>query len=166
MQAELPPIRKATAFLASTPHGLPHVPPPLPALTPAGPHPQLALCDCHVATGEPHGLGCAKEGYMITGFENQGTWLSGGGLVPLSRAICCRPCLPQEAPPPAGGAPAPGGGASADDGDGDDAPVSVVSLGCHPSSNRGAQAHSCEASSHSFVTGFSQAERVSSVYLE
>ena len=45
--------------------------------------------------------------------------LQGGGLVPLSHAICCRPCLPEELPD-SGGRISP-----------DDKGVAIVSIGCH-----------------------------------
>ncbi|KAG2436269.1 hypothetical protein HXX76_006580 [Chlamydomonas incerta] len=47
-------------------------------------------------------------------------------------------------------------------GNGTAKPVAVVSIGCHPSSGRQYRALSCEPSGGSFVTGFSQAERVNS----
>ncbi|KXZ49419.1 hypothetical protein GPECTOR_21g645 [Gonium pectorale] len=76
--------------------------------------------------------------------------MGGGGLVPLSRAICCRPCLPGELPKPYHG-------------NSTARPVAVVSLGCHASTGKQFRALSCEQSGSSFVTGFSQAERVASV---
>lgn len=36
----------------------------------------LALCECEVASGYPNGLGCDKEGWFISDFEYQGTWVS------------------------------------------------------------------------------------------
>lgn len=36
---------------------------------------QLDLCDCERADGYPNGLGCTKEGFFISSFENQGTWV-------------------------------------------------------------------------------------------
>ncbi|GIL81288.1 hypothetical protein Vretimale_1161 [Volvox reticuliferus] len=73
------------------------------------------------------------------------------GLVPLSRAICCRPCLPGELP-----RPARFGNTTAA------RPVAVVAIGCHPSSGKQFRALACETAGSSFVTGFSQAERVGS----
>ncbi len=53
--------------------------------------------------------------------------LAGGGLVPLSHAVCCRPCLPQSLPEdPTGVIPA------------NDSAVAVVSIGCHASTAVGA----------------------------
>ncbi len=97
---------------------------------------QVLLCECEKAVGEPGGLTCTKEGFFISNFELQGTWvraahesqrvhesplplspardifahsavlhpllprvqMGGGGLVPLSHAVCCRPCLPDALP--------------------------------------------------------------------
>ncbi|KAG2449218.1 hypothetical protein HYH02_005965 [Chlamydomonas schloesseri] len=114
----------------------------------------IDLCECEPASGFPHGLGCEKEGWFVSNFEYQGTWMGGGGLVPLSRAICCRPCLPGELPRPPSDMHSLGNGTAK--------PVAVVSIGCHPSSGRQYRALSCEPSGGSFVTGFSQAERVNS----
>ena len=104
---------------------------------------KLQLCDCQPATGEPGGLSCDKEGFFVTSFERQGQWVAGGGSVPLSRAVCCRPCLPTDLP------------------DGmavDDAPLAVVSMGCHTSTDPlGVR---CEAEGRSFVSGFTDAVRV------
>ena len=53
--------------------------------------------------------------------------LAGGGLVPLSHAVCCRPCLPEALPEdPTGVIPA------------NDSAVAVVSIGCHASTSVGA----------------------------
>lgn len=143
---------------------------------------ELALCDCEFATGSPNGLSCEKEGWFVSSFEREGSWvgrvpllvtymclgctpviraawqwliaacmlqLTGGGLVPLSRARCCRPCLPSELP----------------DSDGqispDSKPVAVVSIGCHKASGQGSEALKCEPQGSSFVTGFTEAVRVS-----
>ncbi|PNW87122.1 hypothetical protein CHLRE_02g110000v5 [Chlamydomonas reinhardtii] len=115
---------------------------------------RIDLCECEPAAGFPHDLGCEREGWFISNFEYQGTWMGGGGLVPLSRAICCRPCLPGELPRPPSEMHRLGNGTAR--------PVAVVSIGCHPSSGRQYRALSCEQSGGSFVTGFSQAERVNS----
>ncbi len=61
--------------------------------------------------------------------------------MPLSHAICCRPCLP-ETLPDSGGALPPGARA-----------VAVVSIGCHGSSGEGSAALRCEAAGNSFVSG-------------
>lgn len=61
--------------------------------------------------------------------------------MPLSHAICCRPCLPQALPDSGGALPA---GANA---------VAVISVGCHGSSAQGAAALRCEAAGNSFVSG-------------
>ncbi|KAA6418165.1 MAG: E3 ubiquitin- ligase LRSAM1 isoform X3 [Trebouxia sp. A1-2] len=110
---------------------------------------ELALCDCEVATGPPNGLSCEKEGWFVSSFEREGSWLTGGGLVPLSRARCCRPCLPAELPDSQGQLSP------------DAKPVAVVSIGCHKSSGQGSDALKCEPQGSSFVTGFGQAIRVS-----
>ena len=56
----------------------------------------LKLCHCEFSTAAS-GLECAREGAIIAGFEASGEYAgraSGDeGLVPLSRAICCVPCL-------------------------------------------------------------------------
>lgn len=75
--------------------------------------------------------------------------LTGGGLVPLSRARCCRPCLPAELPDSQGQLSP------------DAKPVAVVSIGCHKSSGQGSDGLKCEPQGSSFVTGFGQAIRVS-----
>jgi hypothetical protein len=62
--------------------------------------------------------------YFISDFERQGQWLAGGGLVPLSRAICCRPCLPKRLPPQM---------ASLRSHDNVSTAVAIVSIGCHKS---------------------------------
>jgi hypothetical protein len=59
----------------------------------------LELCECEYATGSS-GLECAREGAVIAGFEASGEYAGRGsdegGLVPLSRAICCSPCAREE----------------------------------------------------------------------
>eukprot|EP00242_Pyramimonas_sp_CCMP2087_P004613 CAMPEP_0198208560 /NCGR_PEP_ID=MMETSP1445-20131203/11908_1 /TAXON_ID=36898 /ORGANISM="Pyramimonas sp., Strain CCMP2087" /LENGTH=410 /DNA_ID=CAMNT_0043881997 /DNA_START=345 /DNA_END=1577 /DNA_ORIENTATION=- len=58
----------------------------------------LDLCDCHFADdtdGASTNLACERDGFFIAGFRSAG-YLSGRAdqLLPLSPAICCRPCLP------------------------------------------------------------------------
>lgn len=67
--------------------------------------------------------------------------LSGGGLVPLSHAICCRLCMPDELPPTQ--APISK----------DDRAVAIMSLGCHASSGSGPFSLQCEPRGNSIVTG-------------
>lgn len=100
---------------------------------------KLQLCECEPATGEPGGLSCDKEGFFVSSFERQGQWVAGGGAVPLSRAMCCRPCLPSSI-------------------EGEKGPVAVVSLGCHRSTDP--LGVKCEADGGSFVSGFTEADRV------
>lgn len=45
---------------------------------------ELALCDCEFATGPPDGLSCDKEGWFISNFERQGSWV---GPVSLSTPL-------------------------------------------------------------------------------
>lgn len=74
--------------------------------------------------------------------------MAGGGYVPLSHAICCRPCLPSELPPdPSGRIP---GGQS---------PLALISLGCHASTDRVLPTR-CEEKAGSFVSGYSEAIKV------
>jgi syndecan 1 len=109
---------------------------------------QLKLCDCERATGPPNGLSCDKEGWFVSSFERQGQWVAGGGYVPLSHAICCRPCLPKELPPdPSGRIP-----------EGQAHPLAVISLGCHGSTDE--LGTRCEQNAGSFVAGFSEAVKV------
>jgi hypothetical protein len=121
-------------------------PPALPPSLPKGSVP-LKLCECERATGAPDGLSCDKEGWFVSSFERQGQWVAGGGFVPLSHAVCCRPCLPKELPPDASGR-VPAG----------EKPIAVVSLGCHASTD--AIALQCETDAASFVSGFTQSVRV------
>lgn len=59
---------------------------------------------------------------------------AGGGSVPLSRAICCRPCIPDGLP--------------------DDNPaVGIVSVGCHKSTNRPVDRLMCETMGNSMGVG-------------
>ena len=36
---------------------------------------ELELCDCEKATGSPDGLSCGKEGWFISSFEREGSWV-------------------------------------------------------------------------------------------
>ena len=67
--------------------------------------------------------------------------LSGGGLVPLSHAICCRLCMPDELPPTQARISE------------DDKAVAIMSMGCHASSGSGPFALQCEPRGNSIVTG-------------
>ncbi|KAK9864078.1 hypothetical protein WJX84_002316 [Apatococcus fuscideae] len=107
----------------------------------------LQLCDCEPARGPPNGLSCDKEGWFISSFERVGEWMGGGGAVPLSRALCCRPCLPTTLPDLPGMAY-------------NDEPVAIVSIGCHGSTGGAALAMQCEGSGGSYVTGWSRAVQV------
>jgi len=85
---------------------------------------ELTLCDCERASGDPHGLSCDKEGFFIAGFERTGSWVGGAGEVPLSHAICCRPCLPK--------LPVPGAKPG-------DVPETIVSVNCAPAPGKKGQ---------------------------
>jgi len=100
----------------------------------------LGLCDCQPAMGPPHNLSCEKEGWFISSFQHFGHWSIGGGTVPLSPAICCRPCMPT------------------DKHHDEDQPVAIISVGCHTSTSH--PALHCEQQGSSFVTGFTEAVRV------
>lgn len=89
-----------------------------------------------------------QVGWFISSFERQGQWVAGGGYVPLSHAICCRPCLPSELPPDPSGR-IPGG----------QAPLALISLGCHASTDRVLPTR-CEGRAGSFVSGYSEAIKV------
>jgi hypothetical protein len=110
---------------------------------------QLDLCDCQPATGDPGGLSCDKEGFFIASFERQGQWVAGGGAVPLSRAICCRPCLPTDLPDDS---------PIFDDGD---RPLALVSMGCHASTDPlGVRCEADNTNANSFVSGFTSSVQV------
>eukprot|EP00887_Chlorella_sp_A99_P004577 scaffold4.g4577.t1 len=110
---------------------------------------ELKLCECERATGAPYGLSCDKEGWFVSGFERQGQWVAGGGYVPLSHAICCRPCLPAELPPdPSGRIPS------------GQAPLAVFSLACHASTDELLSRCEQGPTAGSFVSGFSEAIKV------
>ena len=110
---------------------------------------RLDLCDCQPASGEPGGLSCDKEGFFIASFERQGSWVAGGGAVPLSRAICCRPCLPADLP---------------DDSpifDDSDRPLALVSMGCHASTDPlGVRCEADNTGANSFISGFTSSVHV------
>ena len=38
---------------------------------------ELELCDCEKATSSPDGLSCGKEGWFISSFEREGSWVRG-----------------------------------------------------------------------------------------
>jgi len=76
----------------------------------------LDLCDCHFvdsSEGNSVKLSCQRDGFFIAGFHAAG-YVSGHAseLLPLSPAICCRPCLPQST-------------------EEEDKPVAVISTNCH-----------------------------------
>lgn len=115
-----------------------------PKPTDPDPHPHyVGLCECQTAMGSPAGLSCEKEGWFVAGFENVGQWSYGSGYVPLSHAVCCRPCVPELPPEFA---------------DTKEKPVAVVSIGCHTATE--ASNLKCEVSGGSFVFGFTEAVRV------
>lgn len=113
---------------------------------------RLRVCDCQEAHGNPSGLSCDKEGYFIGSFQRQGQWVIGGEPVPLSSAICCRPCLPSE---------------NMDNEDTtsmDQSYLAAISLGCH-SSGDPVSPFRCERDDESneptsFVVGFTSSARV------
>lgn len=115
---------------------------------------RLEMCDCEEATGDPQGLSCSKEGYFVASFEREGQWAMGGEPVPLSKALCCRPCLPGDKIAVEGKERRVERPSEA---------VAVVSVGCHPSSNT-ESAFQCErdaqGNSKSFVVGFTNIGRV------
>jgi syndecan 1 len=104
---------------------------------------RLDVCDCEEATGSPVGLSCDREGFFVVSFERQGQWVAGGDAVPLSKAMCCRPCMPSDGWVPTGV---------------DGAALGVVSVGCHASSDK--VPVRCEEHSNAFVSGFTNAVRV------
>ncbi len=36
---------------------------------------ELELCDCEKAASSPDGLSCGKEGWFISSFEREGSWV-------------------------------------------------------------------------------------------
>ncbi|CAG9463808.1 unnamed protein product [Pedinophyceae sp. YPF-701] len=106
----------------------------------------LRLCECEDAGGNhPDDLSCRKDGWFLTGYKHEGSWLVGGGVVPLSPARCCRPCV-DEADLPSGTLAA------------EEAVVGVTELGCH----RSTAGPQCEVSSYanSFATGWISASPI------
>ena len=92
---------------------------------------------CHQAQGNTWPLAvCPTEGRIACVLQ-----LSGGGLVPLSHAICCRPCLPEELPQLSVAIAA------------DDRAVAIMSIGCHASRGAGPATLMCEDGSNSVVSG-------------
>lgn len=61
--------------------------------------------------------------------------------MPLSHAICCRLCMPEELPPTEAPISA------------DDKAVAIMSMGCHASSGTGPFSLQCESRGNSLVTG-------------
>ena len=45
----------------------------------------LDLCDCQKSTGSPDGLGCDREGYFVSSFEQRGSWVRRRAC-----SCCCR----------------------------------------------------------------------------
>eukprot|EP00239_Pterosperma_sp_CCMP1384_P001257 CAMPEP_0197847322 /NCGR_PEP_ID=MMETSP1438-20131217/5710_1 /TAXON_ID=1461541 /ORGANISM="Pterosperma sp., Strain CCMP1384" /LENGTH=503 /DNA_ID=CAMNT_0043459205 /DNA_START=436 /DNA_END=1948 /DNA_ORIENTATION=+ len=106
--------------------------------TPATP---VGLCDCYqaeITLGTPEvGLTCTKDGFFIAGFMAAG-YPDGNReeSLPLSPAICCRPCLPEHLA------------------DGEKA-VGVMNMNCAEAT--GNSGSSCAADDKSFLTGFNNA---------
>ena len=53
----------------------------------AGEPVELALCDCEFATGPPNGLSCEKEGWFVSSFEREGSWV-GPHMLSLPASTC------------------------------------------------------------------------------
>lgn len=118
----------------------------------------LTLCDCQEADGPPSGLSCQKEGYFVGSFQRQGQWVIGGEPVPLSKAVCCRPCLPSD------GVEYTQALTTHQDDGVESSYVAVISVGCHPSSDSRSPFR-CERDTvsdqpTSFVVGFTSSARV------
>lgn len=76
--------------------------------------------------------------------------MAGGGSVPLSHAICCRHCLPEELPPDL-----------AQQVGVDNKPIAILSYGPHQSTNPLPQKLRCEVAGGNMVHGFEEALAVS-----
>lgn len=44
----------------------------------------MTLCECEKATGSPNGLSCDKEGWFISSFEREGSWVRAANSVHIS----------------------------------------------------------------------------------
>lgn len=110
----------------------------------------MSLCDCQEAQGQPHGLTCEKEGHFVRGFERSGAWVSGGGGVPLSKAVCCRPCFED------------GGKGRGNETTWTNATVVSAACNARPHEEDGDQGAyvSCGTSSNAFLAGFERASPV------
>ena len=110
------------------------------------------MCDCHFvpyggAMNEPsEALACKKDGFFVAGFETPGQYSQlKGQYIPLSRAICCRPCLP----PDDSALPGVKGNVTAED-------VVAISSDCQASAkpSRGSSVGGQTCPADSFVQGF------------
>ena len=94
------------------------------------------------------GLACKKDGFFVAGFETPGQYSKlRGQYIPLSRAICCRPCLS----PGDSTLPGVGGNVTADD-------VVAISSDCQASAkpSRGSSVGGQTCPADSFVQGFAR----------
>uniref|UniRef100_A0A7S0RQ74 Uncharacterized protein n=1 Tax=Pyramimonas obovata TaxID=1411642 RepID=A0A7S0RQ74_9CHLO len=105
---------------------------------------QLELCDCHYA--EDGLVSCPLDGFFVAGFRAAGYPLNRQSeLLPLSPAICCRPCMPKEKSL------------------GNDEAVAVVTRNCVPA--LGKNQETCDASSNTlFLQGYEQVQIVPSAH--
>ena len=91
-------------------------------------------------------LACKKDGFFVAGFETPGQYSQlKGQYIPLSRAICCRPCLP----PGDSALPGVKGNVTAED-------VVAISSDCQASAkpSRGSSVGGQTCPADSFVQGF------------
>jgi len=81
----------------------------------------------------------------VRGFERSGAWVSGGGGVPLSKAVCCRPCFGTE-----------------EESVWRNATVVSAACGTRPQEEDGHQGSSvnCGTSTNAFLAGFERASPV------